>query len=297
MTAIGLGIASGDVAGAGWLHGLELVAVPVVLAAVVAMRATLARGALRSGFAIAGAAIALTVGGVVGQTVTIAAAAVAGVLLLRQEAPSLDPLLRVPVSRRFGIACLVTFVLLLGGLAVLAGETRSHTADLADAMYRAGSLVFGGGHVVLPLLDASVVEPGWVDESDFLAGYGAAQAMPGPLLTFSAYLGAVAGPEPNGALGAVVALVAIFIPSFLLLWGILPLWGAARRHTVVQAAVSGVAAAVVGLLAAALWDPVVRTAVDSVGDLVFAAALLGALRVLPVWAVVVVAAAGGALVF
>ena len=138
-------------------------------------------------------------------------------------------------------------------------------------MVRSGSLVFGGGHVVLPLLDQAVVEPGWVGEDEFLAGYGLVQAMPGPLFTFSAYLGAIQEPEPNGVAGASLAVGAIFLPSFLLLGGLLPLWSVVRRSSAVQAALVGVGAAVVGLLAAALWDPVLSTSIDGVGDVAFAA--------------------------
>ncbi len=133
-------------------------------------------------------------------------------------------------------------------------------------MFRSGALVFGGGHVVLPLLHDAVVSPGWVGEQGFLAGYGLAQAMPGPLFTFSAYLGAIQDPTPNGVAGAAIAVVAIFLPSFLLLGGVLPLWSSIRTHASVQAALVGIGAAVVGVLAAALWNPVLTTSIDGVGD-------------------------------
>ena len=172
----------------------------------------------------------------------------------------------------------------------------SHAVDLTAAFYRAGALVFGGGHVVLPLLDDAVVGTGWVSQQAFLAGYGVTQAVPGPLFTFSAYLGAISEPSPNGVVGAAIALVAIFLPSFLLLGATLPLWSAVRERIIVQAAVAGIGAAVVGLLAAALWDPVLRTSVHTVDEAVLAAALFGLLRVAPAWAVVAVAAiAGGVL--
>ena len=141
------------------------------------------------------------------------------------------------------------------------GDLASHAVDLTAAFYRAGALVFGGGHVVLPLLDDAVVGPGWVSQQAFLAGYGVTQAVPGPLFTFSAYLGAIADPTPNGIAGAAIALVAIFVPSFLLLGAALPLWAAVRGQAAVQAAVVGIGAAVVGLLAAALWNPVLSTSV------------------------------------
>ena len=166
----------------------------------------------------------------------------------------------------------------------------------AAAFYRAGALVFGGGHVVLPLLEGALVDQGWLSQQAFLAGYGAAQALPGPLFSFAAYAGAAAEPAPNGVGGAALALVAIFVPAVLVLAGALPLWSALRRHPTVHAAVSGIGAAVVGVLAAALWDPVLRTAVDGVVDVAVIATLLLLLRVLPVWAVVAVGAAFGALV-
>ena len=150
----------------------------------------------------------------------------------------------------------------------------------------AGALVFGGGHVVLPLLNEAVVAPGWVSQQAFLAGYGATQAMPGPLFTFSAYLGAIEDPSPNGVAGAAIALVAIFLPSFLLLGAALPLWSAARERAEIQAAVAGVGAAVVGLLAAALWDPVLSTSVQDGRDALAVVVLFLLLRAVPVWAVV-----------
>ena len=186
---------------------------------------------------------------------------------------------------------------MLVGLPAIADGNDDHAVELADAMFRSGSLVFGGGHVVLPLLHQAVVEPGWVSEQEFLAGYGLAQAMPGPLFTFSAYLGAIEDPSPNGVGGAALALVAIFLPSFLLLGAVLPLWSAMRDVSLVQAALVGISAAVVGLLAAALWDPVVSSTVNSVGDGAFALGLLGLLRALPAWAVVAIAAATGQLLF
>jgi chromate transporter len=220
-----------------------------------------------------------------------------GVALLR--GPSLPPALtvRFPGGRTFAIACLCVFAALLIGLPRLADRDEGGAVALADAMVRSGSLVFGGGHVVLPLLDQAVVAPGWVGEQDFLAGYGLAQAMPGPLFSFSAYLGAIQEPSPNGVVGAAIAVGAIFLPSFLLLGGVLPFWSSVRRHAAVQAVLSGVGAAVVGVLVAALWDPVLTSSVDGVGDVLFAAGLLVLLRVLPVWAVVPVAAAAGQLVF
>ena len=204
--------------------------------------------------------------------------------------------MRFPIGRRTAVAAALCFVGLLVALPLAADRVASHTLALTASFYRAGALVFGGGHVVLPLLNDAVVETGWVSQQAFLAGYGATQAVPGPLFTFSAYLGAIEEPSPNGIAGAAIALTAIFLPSFLLLAAMLPLWSAARERVIVQAAVAGIGAAVVGMLAAALWDPVLRTSVDGVRDLLFAAALFVLLRVLPPWAVVGVAAAAGAIV-
>ena len=172
------------------------------------------------------------------------------------------------------MACLATLGGLLLGLPALRDATGSQAVTLVEAMVRSGSFVFGGGHVVLPLLDQALVEPGWVSEQEFLAGYGLAQAMPGPLFSFSAYLGALEEPAPNGVAGAALALVAIYLPSFLLLGGVLPFWSSIRRHVRVQAALVGVSAAVVGVLAAALWDPILTGSIDTVGDAAFAAGLL-----------------------
>ena len=297
MTVLALAVASADVAGAGWVHGLELVAVPVVALAVLAMRRSLAPDVPRLALAVAGAVIALTWSGFGGQAAAIVLGAAVGAVVLRRL--GLPPVLSERYRGRgvAAVACLVAFAALLLGVPALLDPRDDGTLALFDAMFRSGALVFGGGHVVLPLLHDAVVAPGWVGEQEFLAGYGLVQAMPGPLFTFSAYLGAVRDPEPSGIAGAAIALGAIFLPSFLLLGGVLPLWSSIRRHAVVQAALAGVGAAVVGVLAAALWDPVLTTAIDGVGDVVFAAGLLVLLRVLPVWAVVPLAAALGGLVF
>jgi chromate transporter len=297
MTALALAVASTDVAGAGWVHGLELVAVPVVALAVLAMRRSLAPDVPRLVLAVAGAVIALAWSGFGGQAAAIVLGAAVGAVVLRRlgRPPALSE--RYRGRGVAALACLVAFAALLFGVPALLDPRDEGTLALFDAMFRSGALVFGGGHVVLPLLHDAVVAPGWVGEQEFLAGYGLVQAMPGPLFTFSAYLGAVRDPEPTGIAGAAIALGAIFLPSFLLLGGVLPLWSSIRRHAVVQAALAGVGAAVVGVLAAALWNPVLTTSIDGVGDVVFAACLLVLLRVLPVWAVVPLAAALGAVVF
>ncbi len=297
MTAFALIVGSTDVVDAGWVHGLELVAVPVVLLAVLAMRRTLAPDRARLALALAGLGLALAIGGFPGQLAALALGAVVG--LVAFGALAHPPELTVSLGRRgwLAIACLATLGALLLGLPALRDATGSQAVALTEAMVRSGAFVFGGGHVVLPLLDQALVEPGWVSEQEFLAGYGLAQAMPGPLFTFSAYLGALEDPSPNGVAGASLALLAIYLPSFLLLGGVLPFWSSIRRHLRVQAALVGVSAAVVGVLAAAFWDPILTGSIDAVGDVLFAGGLFLLLRVLPVWAVVPLAAAAGAVLF
>ena len=295
LTALALWARDVDLAGAGWVHGLELAAAAVVAAAVIAMARTLARGAARLAIAAAAAATALLVPGSPGQVGTILAAGTIGAVAFRGSVRALPLTLRFPIGRRVAIAAAFCFASLLVGLPLAADRGSSHAVDLAASFYRAGALVFGGGHVVLPLLNDAVVETGWVSQQAFLAGYGVTQAVPGPLFTFSAYLGAIEEPSPSRVAGAAIALGAIFLPSFLLLGAVLPLWSAARERVVVQAAVAGIGAAVVGLLAAALWDPVLRTAVHGADDVVFAVVLFGLLRILPPWAVVGIAAAAGAI--
>ena len=296
MTAIALAVGSADVSDAGWVHGLELVAVPVVGLAVLAMRRSLAPDLPR--LALAGGAAAIAIGwhGFGGQAAAIALGAVVGLLWLRGRAGSPALTRTFPARRLVATSCLIAFAMLLLGLGPLADATGSQGLALVHAMFRSGALVFGGGHIVLPLLHDAVVSPGWVGEQEFLAGYGLVQAMPGPLFTFSAYLGAIQEPSPNGVGGAAIALLAIFLPSFLLLGGVLPLWSSIRGHASVQAVLTGIGAAVVGVLAAALWNPVLTTSIDGVGDVVFAVGLGVLLRLLPVWAVVPLAAGAGALV-
>jgi chromate transporter len=176
--------------------------------------------------------------------------------------------------------------------------TNLHGIEIVDSFYRTGALVFGGGHVVLPLLKEQVVAPGWISEEGFLAGYGAAQAVPGPLFTFAAYLGAAMTPAPNGVAGAVLATIAIFLPGLLLTLAVLPSWGILRQRTDLQAALRGINAVVVGILLAALYDPVATSAIEQPADVALALAALAALAVwrLPPWIVVVLTAAGGAVI-
>ena len=231
MILFGYGIdALGGAAGSGWLHGLKVAAVAVVAQAVLGMARTLAPDRARATLAVVAAIVVLAMPSVWGQIGAIVLGGVAGMLLFRGGAEIAPDSLPLHVSRPVGTVLLALFFILLVGLPLLASAMPSHALAVFDAFYRTGSLVFGGGHVVLPLLQASVVPPGWVSNEAFLAGYGAAQAVPGPLFTFAAYLGTVMGPQPNGWAGALICLGAIFLPSFLLVIGALPFWEQLRRR-------------------------------------------------------------------
>ena len=293
---IGLAVLTGslDLAGAGWVHGLELAAAAIVGSALIALWRSLAPDAPRSLIALAAALVLVAVGGAATQLVVIGGAAAAGWLALRWIAPEPGAeSLRQPVSRRVAALALAAFAALLVGLPVLAAATSSESVAAVDAFYRAGSLVFGGAHVVLPLLDELVVAPGWVTDEQFVAGYGAAQAMPGPLFTFGAYLGALATPLAGGLAGGVVAIVAIFLPSFLLVIGAFPSWGRLRSSPGFRGALAGVNAAVVGLILAALYDPILTSAVATPLDaaLIVTAFVALRLRNVPPWLVVAALAA------
>jgi chromate transporter len=288
--------AFGGALGSGWLHGLKVVAVAVVAQAVLGMMRTLAPDRERATLAVVAAAIVLAVPGAWSQIGAIVLGGMVGVALPGANAPINHAALPISVSRWTGAGLLAVFFALLVGLPLLAAAVPAHGIKLFDAFYRAGSLVFGGGHVVLPLLQASVVPPGWVSNDAFLAGYGAAQAVPGPLFTFSAYLGAVMGPQPNGWAGAALCLVAVFLPSFLLVIGTLPFWDQLRRRPVAQSALRGVNAAVVGLLLAALYNPVWTAGIGGPYDFALAAVcfLLLFMWRTPPWLVVVLSAIAGA---
>ena len=301
LILFGYGVtAIGDTAGAGWLQGLKIVAVAVVAQAVWGMARTLTPDARRASFAAIAAALVLFIGGVVGQLTAIVLGAVAGYLLLSGDTKSEDATFRVPVSKRTGWIALGLFFVFLIGLPFLAGATGGMVITYLDGFYRAGALVFGGGHVVLPLLQAEVVTPGWVDPSDFVAGYGAAQAVPGPLFTFAAYLGTVMQPSPNGIIGGIIGgiicLIAIFLPSAFLVVGLLPFWNDIRGVKAAQSALMGVNAAVVGLLLAALYDPVFTSAIRDGRDFALAvgAFVLLSLWKWPPWLVVGLGALAGA---
>lgn len=283
---------AGGVAGSSWLQGLKIAAVAVVAQAVWGMARKLTPDAPRIVLALAVAAVTLLWPSSFAQILSISLAGLLGWIFLRQAAPRSV----VPQGRggrkRTGVVLLAVFASLLLGLPLLREATGSFPVAVFDSFYRTGSLVFGGGHVVLPLLQAEVVPAGWVSEALFTAGYGAAQAVPGPLFTFAAYLGGVMQPGLAGVGLGFLALTAIFLPSFLLLLGVLPFWNRLRSIAGVQAALLGVNAAVVGLLLAALYRPVWTSAIFSLSELFLALAAFLALTVLkwPAWLVVTLTA-------
>jgi chromate transporter len=298
LVAFALGLSAFGNAESGWLQGLKVVAVAVVAQAVWGMARNLTPDAPRATLAIAAAILLLLwpsawvqimvilLGGLVGWRWLGAAAGAAA------TAPG-QPI-HVPQWLAWASSILIIAGLL--GLPALAAVSGSQGVALFDAFFRAGALVFGGGHVVLPLLEQSVVAPGWVSQDQFIAGYGAAQAVPGPLFTFAAFLGASSVLPPNGLLGASIALVAVFLPSFLLIWAALPLWGRLRSAPAAQAGLRGINAAVVGILLAALYSPVITSAIHGPSDVALALAAFAALQLwrVPPWAVVLLAALIGA---
>jgi chromate transporter len=294
--AYGLG-AIGATEGAGWLHGLKVVAVAVVALAVWSMARTLCPDRERASIAIVAAIATLAWPTAAGQVLSIVAAGLLGWWWFPVSAASAGGTVRVPVRRRVAVAAWLVLLALLVLLPV-ARQSGGQGLAVFDSFFRVGSLVFGGGHVVLPLLQAEVVGPGWVDNEDFVAGYGAAQAVPGPLFTFAAYLGFVMQREPNGPAGAALALGAIFLPSFLLVVGALPFWNLLRSRRGFQAALRGINAAVVGLLLAALYQPVWTSAIHGAADVGLALVAFGLLAFWkwPPWLVVVLTAAGGEVV-
>ncbi|OAE41763.1 chromate efflux transporter [Agrobacterium tumefaciens] len=283
--------------GTGLLHGLKIVAVAVVAQAVWGMAKSLTPDRERASIALAAIVCVVFVAGAFGQVLALAVGAVAGLVFCRADAAGQASHLSFRVPKTVGYVSLASFALLLVFLPLLAASDASQGLSLFDAFYRAGALVFGGGHVVLPLLQSEVVSNGWVTKDAFIAGYGATQAVPGPLFTFAAYLGAVVGPQPNGLAGAAIALVAIFLPGMLLLVGALPFWEGFRKRLLAQAAMRGANAAVVGILGAALYDPVWTSAIFTAKDFTLALAGFILLTVwkTPPWAVVLFCAAGGVL--
>ena len=296
LIALALGIAqAGDALPAGMLHGLKVVAVAVVAQAVLGMARSLCPDAPRRALMLATAAALIAWPGTAVQLLAIGVAGLIGLLALRPAADAPHEPLPVPIGRRAGAAWLTLFFALLAGLPLLLALAPSQAMAVVDAFYRAGALVFGGGHVVLPLLQASVVPTGWVGNDTFLAGYGAAQAVPGPLFTFAAFLGASLQSAPTGWAGGALAVLAIFAPAFLLVAGALPFWESLRARPGVRAALMGVNAAVVGLLLAALWNPVITSGLHGVADALLAGlALLALMRwKWPPWGVVLACALAG----
>ncbi|HUC68078.1 MAG TPA: chromate efflux transporter [Stellaceae bacterium] len=279
LFAYGAGALVGPL-GSGLLHGLKLVAVAIVAQAVWGMARTLCPDRERASIAALAAVLILFSSSSLAQIGAILLGGIAGLWLCRGAPPAMQGHMSVPVSRKAGVAALALFFLLLLGIPLVQSFVTAPGLALFDAFYRSGALVFGGGHVVLPLLRQAFVTPGWVSDDAFLAGYGAAQAVPGPLFTFSAYLGTVVRATPHGLPGAVLGLLAIFLPGILILVGTLPFWEAFRKRAVAQAAMRGVNAAVVGLLAAALYNPVWTSSVRTPPD--FAVALAGFV-LLTVW--------------
>jgi chromate transporter len=279
----------------GLLHGLKLVAVAVVAQAVWGMARSLCPDRERASIAVAAVLIVVFGAGSVGQIAAIAMGGLAGLWLCRGIPVAITGTLSFPVPRRAGLCAVALFVLLLVLLPLLSAATASHGITLFSSFYRSGALVFGGGHVILPLLQSVVVPPGWISRDLFLTGYGAAQAIPGPLFTFAAYLGAVMQPGPNGVAGAAICLVALFLPGLLLLIGALPFWDQFRTQPLAQAAMSGANASVVGILGVALYSPVWTSAILTSYD--FALALVGFILLTvwkaPPWLVVALVATGG----
>jgi len=290
IATLGAGLESG------WMHGLKIAAIAVVAQAVLGMARTLTPDRERIALAAVAALVVLACPTALGQIAAIAAGALAGWLWLPARAMAATPSFALGLSRAWALAAWAAFFGLLGGLPLAAAATGNRAAALLDSFYRAGALVFGGGHVVLPLLQAEVVRTGWVANDVFLAGYGAAQAVPGPLFTFAAYLGAVMNTPPNGWSGGLLCLAAIFLPGFLLVVGTLPFWDALRCSPAAQSALAGVNAAVVGLLLAALYRPMWTSTIRGATDFALALVvfLLLVVRRLPPWLAVLLAAAGGA---
>jgi len=279
LFAYGAGALVGPL-GSGLLQGLKLVAVAIVAQAVWGMARTLCPDRECASIAAVAALIILFGSSSLAQIGAIVLGGVAGLWLCGAAPPQTGGQMAMPVSRASGLAALTAFFVLLAGLPILRGLTGSAALALFDAFYRSGALVFGGGHVVLPLLREAFVAPGWVNDDAFLAGYGAAQAVPGPLFTFAAYLGAVVNLSPHGLAGAALGLAGIFMPGILILLGTLPFWDTFRKLAGAQAMMRGINAAVVGLLAAALYNPVWVSSVHGPAD--FGVALAGFV-LLTVW--------------
>jgi len=298
MFGYGISTLHSAVAHAGWFHGLKVVAVAVVALAIRGMARSLTPDRPRGTIAILAAMLVLVWPSAWAQILAILAGGLFGLLFLRTDTVSSHSALHIPIARATAVSCICLFVVLLLGLPILSGFVHSHTIALIDSFYRTGSLVFGGGHVVLPLLQTAVVSPGWVSKDLFLAGYGTAQAVPGPLFTFSGYLGSVMQPAPSGWIGGTICLLSIYVPSFLLLMGILPFWEVLRKKGAIRCVLMGVNAAVVGLLLAAFYNPVWTSGILSANDFILGLLAFGLLSLwkTPPWVVVTIMVLGGAFV-
>ncbi|MBS4196053.1 chromate transporter [Lederbergia citri] len=282
-----------DIGNAGWIHGLKLVAVAVVGHAILGMAQKLTPDLKRKAIALMALVIILLWQTAFTQVGVILLSAFLGFVLYKNHRDEENSNIHFPISRKIGIICLSLFFGLLILLPILREISSLDWVEMFDSFYRSGSLVFGGGHVVLPLLEREFVPTGWLSEESFLAGYGAAQAVPGPLFTFAAYLGAVM----NGWSGGVIATIAIFLPAFLLILGTLPFWDQLRRNPKIKGALMGVNAAVVGILIAAFYQPIWTSSILKPIDFAFAAVLFSMLVYwkLSPWIIVVTGAIGGAL--
>ena len=282
-----------DLADAGWIHGLKIVAVAIVAHAVLGMAQKLTPDIQRRTIALIALVGTLLWQTAYTQVAVIILSGIVGYLIYKEHQEEEKPKINFPVSRSFATLCLILFFGLLVVLPIVREWTSVEWIAMFDSFYRAGSLVFGGGHVVLPLLEREFVPAGWLGEEAFLAGYGAAQAVPGPLFTFAAYIGAVI----DGWKGGLLATLAIFLPAFLLILGTLPFWNSLRQNPKIKGALMGVNAAVVGILISAFYHPIWTSSILSSVDFAFAAILFTMLAYwkLPPWVIVVTGAIGGSL--
>lgn len=296
LLAIGMSTWHDNVS-AGVLHGLKIVAVAVVAQAVWGMARSLCTDTWRVTIMACAACLILLYPAAQVQVAVIVLAGLTGLLCCKSVSSATNSELTISMRRRSGAFLWIAFIVLLLVLPLLAKAWPGQPLAMIDAFFRAGSLVFGGGHVVLPLLRAEVVPTGWLDDEIFLAGYGAVQAVPGPLFTFAAFLGAAMQPGSGAWIGGLTALVAIFVPSFLLVIGALPYWQTLRRHARTQAVLVGINAAVVGILLASLYNPVWTSAIRQPAD--FAVALLALIALMfwrwPPWLVVLAGGVAGSL--
>ncbi|PID01632.1 ChrA protein [Sporosarcina sp. P2] len=286
-------LAGSDISEAGWLHGLKIVAVAIVAHAILGMAKNLTPDVKRKAIALLALVVTVLWQATFTQVSVIVIAGLVGLWLFNVHDTSEAVSMKFLVSKKMGVICLTLFFTLLGILPLLRELTGSYWVALFDSFYRSGALVFGGGHVVLPLLEQELVPVGWIGSESFLAGYGATQAVPGPLFTFAAYLGAVM----NGWQGGLFATVAIFLPAFLLIVGALPFWDALRNHPKIKGAVMGVNAAVIGILLSALYNPIWTSTILQAEDFALAAILFSMLTIwkMPPWLVVLAGALGGTL--